>query len=70
MQGNTHTETHFKVFVVAAQFEGLKLIERHRMVNEILAEEMDRESGGTVHALSIKAKSPDQYEKLSNNQLW
>ncbi|KAE8745582.1 hypothetical protein FOCC_FOCC007693 [Frankliniella occidentalis] len=52
------SETHFKVVIVSPQFEGKPLIQRHRAVNEILADEL--KSG--VHALSIVAKTPDQWE--------
>ena len=51
------TESHFKVVVVAARFEGLPLIRRHRLVNETLAEELR----GGVHALAIHAYTPTQW---------
>ena len=51
------SETHFKVVVVSESFKDKKLIARHRMVNEVLAEEL--KTG--VHALSIVAKTPDQW---------
>lgn len=43
------SETHFKVVLVAPAFEGLRLIARHRLVNETLAAEL----AGGVHALAI-----------------
>ncbi|XP_063001724.1 bolA-like protein 1 isoform X2 [Elgaria multicarinata webbii] len=52
-------ETHFRVVVASRRFEGLSLIHRHRLVNEILQEELS----GPVHALSIQAKTPQQWEK-------
>merc|ERR1712050_92810 len=52
------SETHFKVVVVSEKFNDMKpLIKRHRAINEILAEEL--KTG--VHALSIIAKSPAQW---------
>merc|ERR1712242_486819 len=52
------SETHFKVVVVSEKFNDMKpLIKRHRAINEILAEEL--QTG--VHALSIVAKSPAQW---------
>lgn len=49
-------ETHFSVEVVSAAFEGKSLIERHRLVNALLADELaDR-----VHALAISAKTPQE----------
>ena len=52
-------ESHFKVFVVSAAFEGVPLVQRHRLV-------MDAVKGGSavdlpVHALSISAKTPAQF---------
>lgn len=52
------SETHFKVVIVTDKFESLPLIKRHRMVNETLQEEL--QTG--VHALSIIAKTPKQWE--------
>jgi len=54
-------ETHFNLLVVSASFRNLQLIERHRLVNDLLADEMNAAVGGTVHALSIKAKTPEQW---------
>ena len=51
------SETHFKVFVVSAAFEGMGLVDRHRRINQILADELR----GGVHALSIRALSPAQW---------
>mmetsp|Transcript_1809 Transcript_1809/g.2869 ORF Transcript_1809/g.2869 Transcript_1809/m.2869 type:complete len:147 (-) Transcript_1809:181-621(-) len=53
------SETHFKVVVVSEKFQGLALLARHRAVNEALQEEID----GGVHALSIVAKTPEQWAK-------
>lgn len=55
------SETHFKVVVVSDAFDGKKLIERHRAVNEVLADEL----AGPVHALSIVAKLPAQWAESS-----
>lgn len=57
-----NSETHFKVIVVSPQFESTKSpIQRHRLVNAALEDELN----GPVHALSIVAKSPAQWEKNS-----
>jgi len=47
---------HFVVHIVAACFTGKSRLERHRMVNEAL-EDAFRED---IHALSIRAQSPDE----------
>jgi BolA family transcriptional regulator, general stress-responsive regulator len=49
-------ETHFTVTIVADGFAGRSRIDRHRMVHEVLAEELV----GPVHALVVKAKAPDE----------
>ncbi|XP_013910926.1 PREDICTED: bolA-like protein 1 [Thamnophis sirtalis] len=53
------SETHFRVVVASRRFEGLPLIHRHRLVNDLLQEEL----AGPVHSLSIQAKTPQQWEK-------
>ncbi len=50
------SETHFRVHIVSPAFAGKSRIERHRMVNELLAAELQ----GGVHALAIKAKAPGE----------
>lgn len=47
-------ETHFRVRIVSAAFAGLTRLERHRRVNEALAEEL----AGPVHALAVHADAP------------
>ena len=49
-------ETHFRVYIVSAAFEGKSRIERHRMINATLAGELE----GNVHALAIKAQAPGE----------
>ena len=51
------TGDHFDVTVVAEQFDGLSLVERHRKVYAALGDAMQAE----IHALMIKALTPDQY---------
>jgi BolA protein len=49
-------QTHFRVTIVSAAFRGKSRIERHRMVNAAVAQELT--SG--VHALAIHANAPDE----------
>lgn len=46
-------ETHFKVIVVSAMFEGESRVESQRRVHRVLAEEL----AGPVHALSVRASA-------------
>ena len=48
--------SHFIIRVVSAQFEGKTRIERHRRINEILADEL----AGPIHALAITAHAPSE----------
>ncbi|KAJ3641492.1 hypothetical protein Zmor_027999 [Zophobas morio] len=59
-----NSETHFKVVVVSNKFADLPLIKRHRLVNDILKQELN--SG--VHALSIIAKTPDQWNSSEQTE--
>jgi BolA family transcriptional regulator, general stress-responsive regulator len=47
-------ETHFRIHIRAAAFEGKSRIERHRMIHLALAEEL----AGGVHALAISVHGP------------
>lgn len=57
------SETHFKIVVVSKMFEDTPLIKRHRIINQLLESEL--QSG--VHALSIVAKTPEQW--MENNKI-
>ncbi len=53
-------ESHFKLTVVSAEFEGQGLVARHRRINQLLANHF---SAG-LHALSLHTWTPGQwYEK-------
>lgn len=52
------SETHFKVVIVSAEFEGMSRVARHRRVHAILAHEL----ANGVHALSVVAKSPEEWD--------
>jgi BolA protein len=49
-------ESHFQVLVVAEIFKGKSRVERHRLVNGLLADELK----GKVHALAVKAYAPGE----------
>ncbi|MEJ2480391.1 MAG: BolA/IbaG family iron-sulfur metabolism protein [Acidihalobacter sp.] len=51
------SESHFKVTVASAQFDGQRLLARHRMVNELLQEEL----AGPVHALALHTLTPNEW---------
>jgi BolA protein len=47
-------ETHFRLYIVSDAFRGKGRLERHRMINAALAQEL----AGGVHALAIHAAAP------------
>lgn len=53
-----------QVIVVADAFEGKPLIQRHRLVNAVLEQELAE----GVHALSIQSKTPEQWAKNNTVQ--
>mmetsp|Transcript_22094 Transcript_22094/g.45737 ORF Transcript_22094/g.45737 Transcript_22094/m.45737 type:complete len:172 (-) Transcript_22094:265-780(-) len=58
-----NSETHFKVIIASPVFAEHKTpLARHRAVNSVLAEEVAAD--GPVHALSIVAKTPEQWDKM------
>mmetsp|Transcript_22821 Transcript_22821/g.22041 ORF Transcript_22821/g.22041 Transcript_22821/m.22041 type:complete len:297 (+) Transcript_22821:62-952(+) len=56
MAGSDSIESHFNVRIIASCFEGLSLVQRHKMVYTLLGSEMNN----GIHALSIYAKTPDE----------
>jgi stress-induced morphogen len=44
---------HFQVTVASTRFDGLSLLDQHRLVNEALAEPL---RDGTIHELRIKTR--------------
>lgn len=49
-------ETHFRVRIVSGAFSGKSRLERHRMVNALVAEEFK----GRLHAFALEAKAPGE----------
>jgi len=52
----TGTADHWKATIVSAAFEGKALMQRHRMVNLALAEELK----GPIHALTMDTLTPEE----------
>jgi len=49
-------ETHFRVYIVSQAFSGKTRIDRHRMINSVLSDDL----ATTVHALAIHASAPGE----------
>lgn len=55
-------ETHFKLVIVSAQFEGKRLLARHRMLNQLLTDELNQ----GVHALALHTLTPLEWQAKSS----
>ena len=53
-------ESHMRIRIVASAFDGMNRVMRHRKINELLKDEIDR----GLHALAIDAKTPGEAAKL------
>ncbi|XP_019618740.1 bolA-like protein 2 [Branchiostoma floridae] len=53
-----HCGSAFNVTIVSAKFEGKPLLQRHRLVNACLEEELK-----DIHAFSQKTLTPEQWQK-------
>ena len=52
------TESHFKIVVVSSKFDKMKLIDRHRFINKLFAEELQH-----IHALAMHTYTIDEWQK-------
>lgn len=56
------SETHFRVVVVSDLFAGKGLLQRHRMINKLLAVELSGGKENGIHALAIVAKTIAEWD--------
>lgn len=49
-------QTHFRVYIVSEIFKGMTRLQRHRLINQTLAGELE----GGIHALAIHAAVPGE----------
>ena len=59
MRNQGYVETHFDILVVSPVFDGVSAVNRHRMVYGELKEEF----GQGLHAVNIKARTPEEYDR-------
>ena len=52
---------HIQVVVVSPDFENKSLVEQHKIIYDILQDEM---KSNAIHALALKTYSPAQWEKI------
>ena len=56
--------THYQALVVCDAFEGKRPLARHQLVYACLGDLV----GGDIHALSIRAYTPDEFGLLESDQ--
>ena len=54
------SESHFKVTVVSARFDGMATLHRHRLVYGLLSDEL----AGPVHALALHTYTEAQWQEM------
>ncbi len=59
------SESHFKLVIVADAFDGLRLIQRHQLINGALRDEL----AGPVHALSMETMTPLEWSERNGQTL-
>jgi acid stress-induced BolA-like protein IbaG/YrbA len=57
--------SHFEALVVSSEFEGKRSIARHQLVYKCLGELV----GNEIHALSIRAFTPEEWQAQAGNPL-
>lgn len=53
------SETHFKLVIVSGSFEGMRAVQRHQWVYQLLSDEL----AGGVHALALHIFTPDEWRE-------
>lgn len=57
MHSGPAQESHFKLVVVSDEFENKALLARHRVINKLLAQELN----GGIHALALHTYTPEEW---------
>ena len=58
------SESHFKIIIVCDVFKDKTLIARHRLVNKVLQDELNKEqSEGGIHALALHTMTMEEWFK-------
>ena len=55
---------NFQVTIIAAQFEGMSMVQEQKLVYATLADQI---TSGEIHAVTIKAHTPDEWQKLNES---
>lgn len=66
MVGNTSKETHFRLVITSDAFKSKMQPARHRIIYQLLDDEMAREGG--IHALQLRTMTPEEEQKWQEKQ--
>ncbi|QQD21677.1 BolA family protein [Venatoribacter cucullus] len=61
MHAGPATDSHFKLVLVSAAFNGQRVVARHQQIYKLLAAELQ----GPVHALALHLYSPDEWQQAT-----
>lgn len=56
--GGPNAQSHYKIVTVSNKFEGMKLLARHRLIQESIAQIVSQ-----VRAISLHTLTPDEWSK-------
>ncbi|KAI0474072.1 bola protein [Xylariaceae sp. FL0804] len=66
MAGSTSRETHFRLVITSDAFRAKMQPARHRLVYQLLGDEMSAEGG--IHALQLKTMTPEEEQRLREKE--
>ncbi|KAI8963607.1 bola-like protein [Daldinia sp. FL1419] len=66
MVGVTSKETHFRLVITSEAFKSKMQPARHRIIYQLLNDEMAREGG--IHALQLRTMTPEEEQKWQEKQ--
>jgi stress-induced morphogen len=66
MKDSSSKETHFRVYVTSETFVGKMQPARHRIIYNLLKDEMAQEGG--IHALQLTTRTPQEVEKIKQKE--
>lgn len=62
--GGSHAQSHFKIVAVCKSFEGMRLLARHRLIQEALSTIIAQ-----VRAISLHTLTPDEWTRAQEENV-
>ena len=59
MKGLNPQETHFRITIVSDAFQGKRLVQRHRLIYDLLSKEIKED----IHALQLTTQTAEEHAK-------